>query len=631
MNSTFAIVLGLTTGAWFACASDPGQDDPSCAGDQCDSGSVLEATAIAECRSDEDFKTSDGRLKCTPCGKTLADASGRGFLPAFIGDDALMENVYMAFTDADKNGKIDPAEIDCPIEMAQIMAKLDKFDNKQCRGIETRVVSETAAPLGRNGADYRAVTSRDCNGRGKHGLLFSTFGYSGADGAKGSGLHITENAAPGEVEIIAFDKSEGVFNYYKEVGERMRFFGSSIDFVVAGAGGPELTSTRGCANCHPGGGLNMKELQSPWTHWSLQDNIDGSDVLVSSRQSFMGRLQSGSDMEFQVTEAGNTAWNATKLAFFRALTADQLAAARGRLKDDKLSPAQRADLDSRQLKTKLNPTQMLLQPLFCAVQVNINAPTSTAVPSQLTGANLRGLSPFAGVNFSDAEYRTALDAIGSKVEGTGKSDLTNPFMIVERSHEDNDYVTQLRKAGVIDNKFEQAVAMVDITRAVLSDDRCGLLRFVPDLAPADRNAAKITEAIIAKLAAANAAQGTPEGQLLAHLRANPPVNVFAITNPFTTACEKRPKAEILRDGLKLRSLQRKQVYRFDEDGSGLDRSSGSDQHPFAVFEFEATMPADEIAVRPGADPADPKAVDPNARFSPVDCTLVSKFVPVGPN
>ncbi|MBS1122718.1 MAG: hypothetical protein H6Q90_4946 [Deltaproteobacteria bacterium] len=607
----------------IACTGSDQTED--CTGGKCD---VLGATTLPTCKGTADFATTDGTLKCTPCGSVLADQSGRGFFPSFTANDALIKKVYMTFEDTNQNKKIDQSEITCPVDMPAIMAKLDKTDTKDCKGIGTRVVSETAARLGSDGADYRAVTSRDCENRGEFGLLFSSFGFSGDPGAKGSGVHITETGHPGGIEIAAFDEVDGVFNFYKEIDGTMQFFGSSLDFIVAGPGGPGLTNKRGCANCHPGGGLNMKELESPWTHWALEDNIPGADVLVKSRVAYMGTLQAGASMQFDVTQPGNEKWNVAKAKFLSTTTTADLKAARGKLKDDSMSSADKADLARRQLNKDLNATQAMLEPLFCTVQVNINnAGGGSAVPSQLFVSNRNGLQG-AGKGFASADLTAALAAIGSQVPGVGGTELTTPFMVVEPSHEDESYLNQLFALGVLDQQLIEDVLMVDFTRPAMSDDRCGLLSLVPDLAPKDRTVSGIRDALIGALATAAPAAGSPAAQLQSHLtatKAGMPFSHQEVLFLYTEACQARDSKEVLRDGLKLRSLQKQLV--FSGDGK-LDDAKGVGLHPYLVFEFDQTMPADNVSVSTTATPDSVTKVSPDARFSPIDCTLVTKFVPV---
>ena len=598
---------------------------------------MADATQLATCRTAADFATETGALNCTPCGDVLDDRSGRGFVPSFTANDTLIKKVYMTFDDTNGNKTIDPDEISCPLDMPSIMAKLEKVDTTDCSGVKTRVISEDAARSGAANANYRAVTSRNCENRGEFGLLFSSFGFTGPT--------LSQSDHPGQVEIIAFDDVDGVFNFYKEIDGQMHFFGSSQDFVTAGPGGPGLTSTRGCANCHPGGGINMKELQSPWTHWAASDDIPGADTLVQSRTAFMGSLDSGASMQFVVTMPGNETWNISKAKFLSAVSTDDLESARGKLADDDMSSGERADIARRQLKKNLNATQTMLEPLFCTVQPNINnSEGNIKIPHQIFMSNAGGLFdggpkkiistasitfgiPTTALDCSKSfDFCRALTAIHSTVPGTGDIELTTPFMVLEPSHEDQSYINQLIALGVLDTDFVKDVLMIDFTRPVLSDDRCALLSLVPDLAPADRKVANIRDALIGALAAESPGAGSPAGQLLTHLtasKAGAPIDHQTAIAKYAHACALRNAALVIRDALKLRSLSRQLV--FSSDGK-LDSETGLGLHPFSVFEFDNTMPTDIVTVSASAPADSATEIALGARFNPNDCLLVSQYV-----
>lgn len=577
-------VLALSLALSTACAADGGGDSPECTGDKCDS-----------------LEGDDKPLE-SPCDSALFDRSGRDFLPERLAEDALIKHVYM---DADDG---------CPVSFDDIMAVLKKNDDSSCqggpsdaRGLLTRVVTEQAQLQGASaGAAYRVITSRTCDGRAEFGLLFSLFGFADSPGAASAGLDPAGTANPGEVEIIAFDESNGVFNYYKEVGGKMGFFGSSSDFAVQGPGGPNLTDERGCANCHPGGGINMKELTTPWLHWEGNFTSPGAGELVASREAVMGEVEDGPNLQFDVIQPGNQAWNTRKVQLLR----------------DHPSVGK------------------LLEPLFCPVQVNIAAVNGKTrigprflFDSQLAG--LAGGNNAASVTLTATHYDRIIGAIGQEVPGSDKTDVVAAMTFIERSHEDMDYVDQLVAAGIIDDGFRADVLMVDFTRPVFSDDRCDLLELAPDLAPDDRTPEKISGGFIANLASAD--EDSPAGQLKKHLEARAagsPVDHGAALETFVAACKTRQSSETITAGggtvsafhadvMKLRSLQRKIAFR---DGV-LDTLRGSAQHPFKVFEFDDTLPADEIAVSTSAAAGDLMRVDPEARLSPVDCTLVDQFVP----
>ncbi len=567
-----------------ACAADGGGDPAECTGDKCDS-------------LDGDDKPLD-----SPCADSLFDRSGRDFLPERLAEDALIKHVYMNADDG------------CPVGFDDIMAVLKKNDASSCqggpsdaRGLATRVVTEQAQLNGASaGAAYRTITTRTCDGRAEFGLLFSLFGFADAPGAASAGLDPAGSSNPDGIEIIAFDQTNGVFNYYKEIGGQMGFFGSSTDFVAQGPGGPNLTDERGCANCHPGGGINMKELTTPWLHWEGNFKSPGAEELVDSRAAVMGALEDGPNLQFDVIQPGNQAWNARKVEFLR----------------DGPSVAK------------------LLEPLFCPVQVNIAAVNA----KNKIGARFlfdNQLAPLAGsatastITLTATHYDRIIGAIGQQVPGSSKADVVAAMAFIERSHEDSDFVDKLVAAGIIDDGFRADVLMVDFTRPVFSDDRCDLLQFAPDLTPGDRTADKIRDGFIANLAAAD--QDSPAGQLKKHLEARAagsPVDHGATLKTFVAACQARQSSETITvdggsvsafhaDVMKLRSLQRKIAFR---DGV-LDTLKGSAQHPFKVFEFDDTLPADAIAVSTSAAAGDLMKVDPEARLSPVDCALVDAFVP----
>ena len=168
--------------------------------------------------------------------------------------------------------------------------------------------------------------------------------------------------------------------------------------------------------------------------------------------------------------------------------------------------------------------------------------------------------------------------------------------------------------------------MVDFTRPVLSDDRCGLLTLVPDIKPDDRKPAKIRDAILDAVKAESPAAGSAAAQLVANLEANKagtPVNHSNTLQKYGAACSARTATDVLRDALKMRSLERKAV--FSQDGS-LDSNAGAGVHPYSVFEFEASMPADNVSISSGASIDAVDQVSKDARWNPNDCTLTNSFV-----
>ena len=492
------------------------------------------AALIVGCADQGDSSECTG-AKCdnldpiaTGCAAALRDFSG-----GLFGEDLIAE-----LDDPFARAVLQASEDECPMTFAEVMAALEA--NDCAGGVETRLVSEEAQVVGRHAdndtaeqvSGYRAVVSKSCNGRDSNELLFSQFGL-------GAG-----SEAPDDFEVMAFDQTAGVYNYYKlhpvptdDFGEPVEgaepvfaFYGNSKNFIDHGAGdaiavpavaGSEFTtntSERDCARCHTGGGLIMKELNSPWVHWhETSGDLPGEKAVMDANPVY-GRLTTGADMQFSIVQDGNRRWNTTRI--------DHVISTRANCDDSGACSL---------------PTADLLRPLFCTVEVNLGTGGSglrdrAVIDPELGRFGLRGSDHYAGVieeiqqqvllgieGFDDPLFKQVASSLA------GVRDTIRGSAFIERSHADQDYVKQLA-AGVIDAAFAKDVRAVDFTRHVFSPDRCGLLALAPtiefeaDVTDAsqltkDRLPADMPELIRAgfQAALADATPGTPAGELLANL------------------------------------------------------------------------------------------------------------------
>jgi len=460
-----------------------------------------------------------------------------------------------------------------PATYEETVAKLEKFDTEGCtdgpsKSMTTFVVSETAQILGVP-TNYRTVTSRLCDGRQRHGLVFSTFGAT-VDGP------VPENA-----EVIAFDDAAGVFNYYEVAGGEWSFFGDSTDILDETAGR--------CAECHVGGGLIMKELDTPWLHWEGHTTTPGAVDLVKNHQSTLGsRGASASTLEITVKRA-NREWNEFRVT---ALLGSQ---------------------DPRRV----------LEPLFCSLEINVDngADFSTSQITRIPGdflfdPQLRGVGN-GSIPMTADVYQAAIVAAGQTVPGLPEAKADTFFAMVypERAHIDDDYVESLVERGVIDQPFVKDVLMVDFTRPIFSDERCALLDFAPTVSQLADTCCKncsagpacgdtciaggstcsqpegcacgangpltpnrIRQGFVDNLLAANTPARSAAGKLLAGLQnVSDDADHEARLNTFLTACRERPQAELMTDVMTVMSLYRRKA------------------RQLTVFEFEATMPTDTLS------------------------------------
>jgi hypothetical protein len=508
----------------------------------------------------------DDDVPASPCDGVLIDRSGRK-----NSDGSPIQRVAGRLGDRIARTIYQDGS-DCPADMRGIMAKLESDPSVSC-GTSTAVVAEDAQLSGEKGGLYRAVTSHQCSINAFE-VLFSNFG-----------LAPDNDAIPAGLEIMAFDETAGVFNYYKETDGQMAFFGNSHDFISKGPGGPGVTSERGCANCHTGGGPIMKELNSPWTHWA--DGAfatPGADELVTNREEVFGRLMRAEDLENFVVEKGYKTWNEHRIDFW----------------------LERGD------------TQELLRPLFCPVEINLEAGSS----ENINGTFVRhsNLVRFFPIKTDSSEYMAVAQDVGVRFPGH-LSTVPDTFLTVDRSEADRLYANALVKRGIVDEQFVKEVAYVDMTRPVFSDDRCDLLQHAPSIPADELDAAALRDGFIDNLAADGGAPADMLRRLFERSQSGSPLDIDKQAKTYGSRCNTR--LSLLPDLFKLRSLGRKLAY--PSDGH-LDSADGSAERPVSVLEFPQTMPEDDIVVTPDADLSDPMRVHPKARLHPETCALVDDFV-----
>jgi hypothetical protein len=450
----------------------------------------------------------------------------------------------------------------CPQTFSEVMDKLRENDKENCEGerdgIETRVVSETAQALGK-ASSYRAVVSRTCGNRSTEGIVFSLFG-----------LTSTASRLPEGFEVMAFDETKGIFNYYESDGTTLHFFGDSND-MLKGTGSGDL---RRCAGCHTGGGLIMKELDTPWLHWEGHMDTPGASTLIEKHKN-LGSQNSGAELE-GVVKSGNEKWNKTRIE--NAKAAGDVAA--------------------------------LLKPLFCTVEVNLDNGADFESPviggpggdemSRVPFDSLVDpqLKSFGSISVEFAHYDAQIKTNGQRVGGVPNAiDTVFDYVFLERSHADNDYVDQLKAAGIIDDAFIKDVLMVDFTRPIFSTDRCGLLSFAPDVAAADLSPKNLREGFIAALEAETPAAGSPAATLLKNFKTSGDTDDHdGKVDAFVAACTALGSQPFLANAMAITSL---------------NRNKGRE---LQVFEFESTMPIDN------------QSVNSNARLHPATCQLTNSFV-----
>lgn len=476
---------------------------------------------------------------------------------------------------------------DCPAGFDEVMAKLRETDADGCEsetsGINSFVVSESAQ-LKKKATDYRVVVNRKCKDvdpadaektktRPAHGLLFSLFGVSPSTKESPTPL-------PQTVEVMSFDEARGVFNFYEvSASGEIEFFGDSHDYLRFNNGLETAPGAVGrCAGCHVGGGMVMKELDTPWVHWEGHEDTPGAADLVKSHTS-LGSKSSGSSME-SITKAGNRAFNPSRLQLLRA---------EGTARD-------------------------VLRPVFCPVEVNLDNGAAFRSTKDVTlgkdfffDPNFKGGFGGPSLKLSDAIYTAALEKAGQSMrdrsgevtdaEGNVERDTIFRFTFVERAHIDNDYVEHLISQALIDDETVSDIMAVEFTRPVFSDARCGLLEHVPALTGMDLTAEAIKAGLIESLEGVEEPSAA-EAALLNNLTSEEATRSSheKAADAFLEACKARPEAEFADDVLKVNAARR-------------NRATQQEFH--GVFEFALTLPQDDLEL------------DGSEHFDPETCEVVT--------
>jgi hypothetical protein len=328
---------------------------------------------------------------------------------------------------------------------------------------------------------------------------------------------------------------------------------------------PRAAQKARCWACHESGGLNMKELVTPWNSWDLNNNISGDKVFAK----FPSILQrtSGAELEGRI-ENGNTEWDAKRI---EALKAQGVAE--------------------------------VLRPLFCTLTVNIQSAGARGnvsfIPPDFFS---EGFNVLSGVGIDNATYQQAITANGQRfVDRSGKrvgtaNESPNGFLYVAKGDVDRRYLQALQTAKIIDEEFVGDVMHVDFTRPIFSPTRCGLADLAPTLAPAEMTAQKIHDEFVTKLRDASAPGAA---QLLKNLSATDLADHKQDIASFAAVCAKRDKRQLVND-----ILQYNAHLKFAAKNHRTNTPNGAQ----GIIEFSETFPVDNLK-------------DTTLAFDPATCTL----------
>lgn len=323
----------------------------------------------------------------------------------------------------------------------------------------------------------------------------------------------------GDVELMAWDRRSGGFNYYQTVG-------ATSAWVFAGNSRHALsdaTQGKGPFESHLSGNLVMKELRFPWLHWhSFAANILPSvlpqDPPLVGHPWVTGDKPDGAEVcENSVAIPGIRRW--TRARF------DQLLADGGVIEDPRRIMLQILGTPSVNLVTgpresrSLGPGDPVVLPRAFFVDIEglgrilrLPVPPTLAVPFEIYRQNL-------------TTFRVRQE------DGAGfvrPGDTHFPFAVPEPAFEDLAVLEEALTRGLLTRRLAACLLMTDFPNPVFSRRRASLLAHVPARATVIDGSSSFSEEMGDAIAAAapTTSGGSPEREFAARWNRGDDVDSF---------------------------------------------------------------------------------------------------------
>lgn len=274
----------------------------------------------------------------------------------------------------------------------------------------------------------------------------------------------------GFIEVMAWDRQVGGFNYYRTVGDNSAW-------VWAGNSRHALspaTEGKGPFESHPSGNLVMKELQAPWINWhsvdaNIFEDVFAADSPLRSHPWFVNKVPQGAlVLETQVARPSIERW--TSLRF------EKLLASGGTI--DRPSRIMEQILDTPTVNLISSRTESLKAP----TSASMDLPGAFFIDTE--GLNsLLGLPSPPGFSVGSPIYGASLQRFEARLTDdqgfTQTGDTFFAFVVPERALEDQVALRKSKEIGLVSDRFAACLLMTDFPNPVFSARRAALLRHVP--------------------------------------------------------------------------------------------------------------------------------------------------------
>jgi hypothetical protein len=303
-----------------------------------------------------------------------------------------------------------------------------------------------------------------------------------------------------DVELMAWDRRSGGFNFYRTVGESSGwvFAGNSRHSIE------ERTEFNGPFESHLSGNFVMKELRAPWINWDSPDAPVSPDVFApedprGAHDWFQRRERAGAfTCETTVARPAVRRWTRARFTQLRAGSATVPRPAR--IMQQVLTTPSVNLVSSRTQSRKVAGDVDLPGSFFVDSETLSETPAlGLAGPPPLAvagGLYQQALKTFA-VRWTDRR-QFALDG-----------DTHFAFCVPERAFEDVAVVREAIDVGLLTPRFAASLLMTDFANPTFSSRRAELLKYVPGTATIEAGESTFPDEMATAIV--GAADATPQG------------------------------------------------------------------------------------------------------------------------
>lgn len=318
---------------------------------------------------------------------------------------------------------------------------------------------------------------------------------------------------PGGIEVMAWDKGRGGFNYYRSTRNAFWMFAGNSHEALDGA-----SRGSGPFESHPSGSLIMKELKTPWINWHSPDANILETVFPEGnplrRHPWFTQKEPLGALTFEVDKARPAMQRWARVRFKKLRTRGGAVPHPPHIVEQ-IVGTPTVNLTTTHVESRtLTSGDVLDLPVtfFADVEgltdvLGLAPPPALTVTGEIYGACLEKFD----VRLQDGNFRQ-------------KGDTHFCFLVPERAAEDLAVLREVIELGLVSKRLAACLLMVDPWNPVFSERRRSLLRHTPDTASVGKDGKSTFSQDMAKTilkAAKSAGKDSPEAAFAARWNVGP--------------------------------------------------------------------------------------------------------------